>query len=62
MVLVLARTTAWAGDGFWAPDGAYAKYVTPLVVALWILGISRVLLARTPSTATTVDRAAVPAH
>ena len=61
MVLVLLRATTWAGDGFWAPDGAYAQYVTPLVVALWILGISRVLRAR-PSTATTVDRVAVPAH
>jgi hypothetical protein len=62
MVLVLARTTAWASDGFWAPDGAYAQYVTPLVIALWIVGISRVLLAPKPSTATTVDRVAVPAH
>ena len=59
MALVLARTTAWAGDGFWAPDGAYAQFVTPTVIALWLVGVSRVLLARRPSTASVPDRAAV---
>lgn len=60
MVLVLARTTTWASDGFWAPDGAYAQYVATTVTALWIIGISRVLLARHPSTASSVDRVPVP--
>jgi hypothetical protein len=62
MVLVLARTTTWAGDGFWAPDGGYALYVAPSVIALWIIGISRVLLAGHPSTVSAVDRVAVPAQ
>jgi hypothetical protein len=62
MVLLLLRATTWAGDGFWAPDGAYSQYVAPTVVALWILGISRVLLSQKPAAAKATDRAAVPAH
>jgi hypothetical protein len=61
MVIVLARTTTWASDGFWAPDGAYSQYISTLVMALWIIGITRVLLVR-PSTASVSDRAAVPAQ
>jgi hypothetical protein len=60
MVLVLLRTTTWASDGFWAPDGAYSQYIATGVMALWVLGISRVLLARHPSTTSASDRAAVP--
>src|SRR5262245_62524190 len=59
MVLVLLSATTWASDGFWAPDGAYADYVPTTVVALWVLGISRVLL-RKPAVATAVDRVAAP--
>jgi hypothetical protein len=59
MVLVLLRATTWAGDGFWAPDGAYSQYVATAVMALWVIGISRVLLARRPSTASVPERAAV---
>jgi hypothetical protein len=64
MVLVLLQATAWASDGFWAPDGAYSQYVAPTVVAVWVLGISRVLLSRkpTPAAAKAVDRVAVPAR
>jgi hypothetical protein len=62
MVLLLLRATTWAGDGFWAPDGAYSQYVAPTVVALWVLGISRVLLSRNPGAAKAVDRVAVPAQ
>jgi hypothetical protein len=62
MVLVLARATTWASDGFWAPDGAYSAYVATTVVALWVIGISRVLLARRESTSSAVDRVAVPAQ
>jgi hypothetical protein len=59
MVLVLLRATTWAGDGFWAPDGAYSQYVATAVMALWVIGISRVLLARRPSTANVPERAPV---
>jgi hypothetical protein len=43
------------------PDGAYAEYVPWTVTALWVLGISRVLLSRKPA-AKAVDRVAVPAQ
>jgi hypothetical protein len=59
MVVVLARTTTWASDGFWAPDGAYSTYISTGVMALWIIGITVVLLAR-PATARAPERAAVP--
>jgi hypothetical protein len=59
MVLVLLRTTTWAGDGFWAPDGAYAQYIATIVMAIWVLGVTGVLLRR-PSTARVTERAAVP--
>jgi hypothetical protein len=60
MVLVLLRATTWASDGFWAPDGAYSAYVATIVMAVWVLGISRVLLARRPSTTSAAGRVAVP--
>jgi hypothetical protein len=62
MVLVLARTTTWAQDGFWAPDGAYSLYIATLVVAVWVVGITRVLLAPRLSTTSAADRAPVPVH
>ena len=62
MVLVLLRATTWASDGFWAPDGAYSQYIATSVMALWVIGISRVLLARSPKQASVPGRAAVPAH
>ena len=62
MALVLLRATNWASDGFWAPDGAYSQYIATAVMALWVIGITRVLLARRPSTTTVTERVAVPAH
>ena len=62
MVLVLLRATTWASDGFWAPDGAYSQYIATAVMALWVIGVSRVLLARSPKETSVPDRAAVPAH
>ena len=62
MALVLLRATTWAGDGFWAPDGAYSAYVATIVMALWVIGISRVLLARRPATASAPERAPVLAQ
>ncbi|HET7856637.1 MAG TPA: hypothetical protein VFL41_09295 [Gaiellaceae bacterium] len=59
MVLVLLGTTTWASDGFWAPDGAYCRFIVPIVGAVWIIGISGVLL-RSPSAARAPERAAVP--
>jgi hypothetical protein len=62
MALVLLRATNWASDGFWAPDGAYSAYVATSVMALWVIGISRVLLAQRPATTSVPDSAAVLAR
>jgi hypothetical protein len=60
MVLVLLGTTTWAGDGFWAADGAYARFVPTIVMPLWLAVVSAFLMRRY-STASTPEGAAVPA-
>jgi hypothetical protein len=59
VVLTLLGGTAWASDGFWAPDGAYA-IVSQLVAYVWIAVISGFLVMKA-SPAKTPERAAVPA-
>jgi hypothetical protein len=61
MVLVLLRATTWAGDGFWAPDGAYSRYISTFVALAWVAIVSGFLYMRSPSAVKTPDRAAVPA-
>jgi hypothetical protein len=61
VVLVLLGGTTWAGDGFWAPDGAYSRFVAPIVALAWIAVVSGLLYVRSPSTANTRDRMGVPA-
>ena len=61
MILILARATAWAGDGFWAPDGLYSRFITPIVFLAWVAVVSGFLYMRSPSAVTTPARAAVPA-
>ena len=61
VVLVLLGGTTWAGDGFWAPDGAYSRFISPIVALAWIAVVSGFLYMRSPSTVSTRDRAAVPA-
>jgi hypothetical protein len=46
MVLVLLSTTTWAGDGFWAPDGGYSRFVPTLVMLAWITVVSGFLVRR----------------
>jgi hypothetical protein len=58
VVIVLLGGTTWAGDGFWAPDGAYAL-VSQFVAFAWIAVISAFLYMRSPKALTTPDRAAV---
>jgi hypothetical protein len=48
VVLVLLGGTTWLGSGFWAPDGAYSRFVSPIICLLWVVVISRVLLVRSP--------------
>jgi succinate dehydrogenase/fumarate reductase cytochrome b subunit len=50
VVLTFLGGTTWLSGGFWAPDGAYSRFVTPLIGLAWIVVVSRVLLARSPAT------------
>jgi hypothetical protein len=51
VVLTFLGGTTWLSGGFWAPDGAYSRLVTPLIGLVWIVVVSRVLLARGPTRA-----------
>jgi hypothetical protein len=42
-VLVVLGSTTWASSGFWAPDGAYLQYVSPIVFAVLITFFSGLL-------------------
>lgn len=61
VVLVLLGGTTWASGGIWAPDGAYSRFISPIIGLAWITVISGLLVMRSPSTVSTRDRAAVPA-
>src|SRR5262249_24571393 len=50
VVLTLLGGTTWVSGGFWAPDGAYSRFVSPIIGVVWLLFVSRVLLALSPAT------------
>jgi hypothetical protein len=50
VVLVLLGGTTWLRGGFWAPDGAYSRFVSPIIGLVWVVVASRVLLTRSPAT------------
>jgi hypothetical protein len=50
LLLVLLGGTTWVSDGFWAPDGPYSRFVSPVIGLAWIVIVSRVLLTRGPAT------------
>jgi len=50
VVLGVLGGTTWLAGGFWAPDGIYSRFVSPLLLILWVLAVSRVLLTRSPAT------------
>jgi hypothetical protein len=50
LVLVLLGGTTWMRGGFWAPDGAYSRLVSPIIGLVWVMVVSRVLLTRSPAT------------
>jgi hypothetical protein len=50
VVLVLLGGTTWLSGGFWAPDGVYSRFISPVIGLAWILVVSRVLLTRSPAT------------
>jgi hypothetical protein len=60
VILVLLGGTTWASDGIWAPDGAYSRFISPIVGLAWITVISGLLFTRGPSTTRASERAAIP--
>ena len=50
VVLVLLGGTTWLSGGFWAPDGAYSRFVWPAIGLVWGMVVSGVLLTRSPAT------------
>lgn len=50
VVLGVAGGTTWLSGGFWAPDGAYSRFVWPIIGLLWVLVVSRILLTKSPAT------------
>jgi hypothetical protein len=50
VVLGVLGGTTWLSTGVWAPDGAYSRFVSPLLLLLWVVVVSRVLLSRAPAT------------
>jgi hypothetical protein len=52
VVLGVLGGTTWSSDGFWAPDGAYSRFVSPALLLLWVVGVSRILLTRNSATGT----------
>jgi hypothetical protein len=53
VVLVLSGGTAWMDGGFWAPDGAYSRFLSPAISALWVVVASRILLKQAEGTKVT---------
>ena len=49
VVLVLLGGMTWMSGGFWAPDGAYSRFVSPIIGLAWILVVSRILVSRSPA-------------
>jgi hypothetical protein len=49
VVLTVLGGTTWASGGFWAPDGVYSRFVSPIIGLLWALFVSWVLLKKSPS-------------
>ncbi|SFL05656.1 hypothetical protein SAMN04488498_12713 [Mesorhizobium albiziae] len=52
IVLVLLGGTTWLNGGFWAPDGGYSRFVSPVIGLIWVGVVSWVLLTRTPAART----------
>src|SRR6266705_2168971 len=52
VVLVLLGGTTWLSGGFWSPDGAYSRFVSPIIGLVWVVVVSRILSTRSPATRT----------
>lgn len=51
VVLVLLGGTTWFG-GIWGPDGAYSRFVSPVLGLAWVLVVGRIIGARATATRT----------
>ena len=49
VILGVLGGTTWLPDGFWAPDGAFSRFILPALSLGWVVVVSRVM-ARVPST------------
>jgi len=49
VVLVLLGGTTWIDGGFWAPDGAYSRFISPAICLMWLGVVSQVVMARNPA-------------
>src|SRR4029077_2809148 len=49
VVLVLLGGTNWLTGGFWAPDGVYSRFISPVIGLIWVAVVSWVLLTRSPA-------------
>jgi hypothetical protein len=61
VVLVLLGATTWAGDGVWAPDGAYTRFISPIIGLAWLVVVSGFLYRLSPSMVRRPERTAVSA-
>lgn len=44
VILVLLGGTTWASDGFWAADGAYSRFISPIIALVWVAAVSGFLV------------------
>jgi len=49
VVLGVLGGTTWLSGGFWAPDGAFTRFVSPSLLLVWAVAVSRVL-TKSPAT------------
>ena len=52
VVLTVLCGATWASGGFFAPDGTYSRFISPLIGLLWAAFVSWVLLSRSPQART----------
>lgn len=44
VILVLLGGTTWASNGFWAADGAYSRFISPVIALVWVAAVSGFLV------------------
>lgn len=46
VVLGVLGGSTWMSDGFWSPNGVFTRYVSPILLLVWVIVVSRVLVTR----------------